>query len=158
MLKTTSLSFCKSPSNGPARYYEITPHVKWCGLRLLAIDGSNLRLDRVDTTCRDFFDPMAVTENSCGLARVNVCYDVANRLPIDATIAPYRVNERVLAVGLFSHSNSDDLLLMDQGYPILWMFSELLHRDIRFCVRVSPNKWTLVLGRFMHSNAIDLIV
>ena len=141
-----------------ARYYETTPHVKWYGLRLLAIDGSTLRLDGVSASCRDYFDPEAAIEQRCGLARVSVCFDVANRLPIDATIAPYRVRERALAVGHFDHCNSGDLLLMDRGYPSFWLFSELIHRDVQFCIRVSPAKWTSILGRFMHSDDDDSVV
>ena len=47
---------------------------------------------------------------------------------------------------------------MDRGYPSFWLFSELIHRDVQFCIRVSPAKWTSILGRFMHSDDDDSVV
>ena len=100
-----------------AKFYHQCIGQRWHGLRLLAVDGSRARLDSVDDDCRDFFDPLAQEEGRCGLARVSVCYNLLNRIPVDATIAPCAVGERSLAVGHLDYCGDDDLLLMDRGYP-----------------------------------------
>jgi hypothetical protein len=53
-------------------------------------------------------------EGRCGLARVNVCYDLLNRIPVDATLAPYHVCERSLPLGHLDYCGDVDLLLMDR--------------------------------------------
>lgn len=137
------------------RFYRQSPGLRWGGLRLLAIDGSTVRLDGVGQKCRRHFDPEAENKGRCALARVSTCYDVLNRIPIDATLAPYDVDERSLAIGHLDFASENDLVLMDRGYPCFWMFREMMDRDVKFCVRLSVKKWTAFLGDFTTSAAIE---
>ena len=141
-----------------AKFYQKNIGQLWHGFRLLAVDGSNARLDGVDDGCRDFFDPLAQEEGRCGLARVSVCYDLLNRIPIDATIAPFAVGERSLAVGHLDYCGDGDLLLMDRGYPCFWMIREALDRDASFCARLPAKNWTSILADFMNSSKVEGIL
>ncbi|MDA7633675.1 hypothetical protein N8766_06180 [bacterium] len=91
----------------------------------MAVDGSNARLDGVDDGCRDFFDPLAQEEGRCGLARVSVCYDLLNRIPIDATIAPFAVGERSLAVGHLDYSVTIVMQLATRRVSLAGVYLEL---------------------------------
>lgn len=135
-----------------AKFYQKRKGQRWQGFRLLAVDGSSARLDGVDGDCRDFFDPQAQEEERCAWARVSVCYDLLNRIPVDATIAPCAVGERSLAVGHLDYCGSDDLLLMDRGYPCFWLIREIIDREVSFCVRLPVEKWTSILADFMISS------
>ncbi len=137
------------------RFYQQSPGLRWGGLRLLAIDGSTVRLDGVDQKCRHHFDPGAEAKGRCPLARVSTCYDVLNKIPIDATLAPYEVDERSLAVGHLDFATRDDLVLMDRGYPCFWMFREMMDRNVKFCLRLPVKKWTAFLGDFPTLPAIE---
>lgn len=137
------------------RIYRQSPGLRWNGLRLLAVDGSTVRLDGVSQECRHHFDREAENKGRCALARVSTCYDVLNRIPLDATLAPYKVDERSLAVGHLDFAGEKDLVLMDRGYPCFWMFREMLDRKIKFCIRLSVKQWTAFLGDFPTSTAIE---
>ena len=141
-----------------AKFYQRNIGQRWHGFRLLAVDGSTARLDGVDDDCRYFFDPGAQEEGRCGITRVSVCYDLLNRLPVDATIAPCAVGERSLAVGHLDYCGGDDLLLIDRGYPCFWMIREMIDREVRFCVRLPVKKWTSILADFMNSSKVEGIL
>jgi hypothetical protein len=135
-----------------AKFYQKNKGLRWHGFRLLVADGSSARLDGVDDDCRDFFDPEAQEEGRCGLARVSVCYDLLDRIPVDATIAPCAVGERSLAVGHLDYCGGDDLLLMDRGDPCFWLIREIIDRDVSFCVRLPVKKWASILADFMNAS------
>ena len=141
-----------------AKFYQKNIGQRWHEFRLLAVDGSTARLDGVGDDCRDFFDTQAKEEGRCGLARVSVCYDLLNRIPVDATLAPYHVDERSLAVGHLDYCGGDDLLLIDRGYPCFWMIREMIDRDVSFCVRLPVKKWTSILADFMNSSKVEGIL
>jgi len=141
-----------------AKFYKKNIGQCWHGFRLLAVDGSSARLDGVGNDCRDFFDPGGQEDGRCGLARVSVCYDLLNRIPIDVTIAPCVVGERSLAVGHLDYCGDDDLLLMDRGYPCFWMIREVIDRELKFCARLPAKTWTSILADFMNSSRVEGIL
>lgn len=56
-----------------------------------------------------------------------------------------------LLVQLLPHLASDDLLIMDRGFPAVWLFTLLLQRGLPIPARMNGNQWPTV-ERFMHSN------
>jgi hypothetical protein len=96
------------------------------GLRLLAIDGSTLRLPDSEELFA-FFKPNR-EEGKVPLAITSVMYDVLNHMTLHATLAPYRgFSEKSMALEHFealkeldaelATANFQDLCIFDRGYP-----------------------------------------
>ena len=90
----------------------------WQGFRLLAFDGSTLHVPNNPDTYAHFGG-----QPNCPMARISQCYDLLNRFSLDVTINPYSVDERELALAHGSILTSNDLILMDRGYPAFWFFA-----------------------------------
>lgn len=120
------------------RFYRSHPYRTWHGFRLLAIDGTTLRLDSVDAACREHFHPASKrSPGECALARASQCFDVLNHLCLDAIIDSYEVGERTLAMSHTGVFTSNDLTLLDRGYPAFWFIAQLLSLGTNFCMRVA---------------------
>lgn len=52
---------------------------------------------------------------------------------------------------------SNDLVLLDRGYPAWWFFSLILSMDANFCARISCTKWKVV-RKFFHSGLPEKII
>lgn len=115
------------------------------GLRLLAIDGSTVRLPK-SKELYNFFGSHK-KEGSVPLARISVLYDVLNHLTLHAAMGPYIESEKNLAMKHFEelhildneivNSNYKDLLIFDRGYPSHFHMFFLQSRNKHFLFRVS---------------------
>ena len=61
------------------------------------------------------------------MARALGLYDTASRHLFKTVLADYHAAERTLLTGLLPERGTDDLLVLDRGYPALWLFP-LLHQ------------------------------
>lgn len=124
-------------------FYQEAPVYEWAGFRLLAIDGSRLLLPRHKTVVEEFglyeFGPNADVPQS--MAMCSILYDTLNLVPVDGQIAPYQSSERDLLVEHLEYTQKGDLLLLDRGYPAIWLFFLLQAKGIEFCVRMSDYWW-----------------
>lgn len=130
------------------------PVPRWHGLRVLAADGSTLRMpDHGDL--RDAFGGMTPT---CGpfrvLARTVSIFDVATQTTIDAELASYQTGERALLVNMLDRITSDNLLLLDRGFPSFALLYAFEQRHIPFCMRLDPRHWNQA-KQFMRSGDSD---
>ena len=133
------------------------PVPRWHGLRVMAIDGSTLRMPAL-AALREHFGGFTTSAGSFrGLARSAMLYEVATGFIHDAVIGPYAKDERSLSEGLWDHLTSDHLLLLDRGFPSFVWFGGLLQRGIPFCARIDPKRWKQI-GEFARSSARDAIV
>lgn len=117
---------------------------RWHGRRVLALDGSTLRVPDVPE-CAEIFGGM----NTAGgrfrpLARSSALFDVARGAFVDAALGGFAEDERSLARGHLAHLGAQDLLLMDRGYPSRDWFHELNARNVAFCARISERTWSAV--------------
>lgn len=126
---------------------------------MTGIDGSRIVLPNHPTVKEEFgthnFGPNADSERS--LALISLFYDVLNSVTIDAQIVPYASSEQDL---LMKHSNcfcSDDLLLLDRGYPNYWLLFVLQAKGVHFCVRLKED-WWLKVRDFTKSREKERIV
>ena len=135
------------------QYYQEWTARRLEGYRVLAIDGSTVRLRGVKPECADYFagengwDPASGT----ALARISVFYDVLNRVTLDAQMAAYDVSEQVLAAGHLRGGQQDDLILVDRNYPSFRLLKDLDAGGRKFCARIKVHGWTRLLGDFMES-------
>ena len=139
-------------------FYEYFPFQTWCGFNLLAIDGSTLRVpdEKVITELFGVWNSNK-GEKPCPKARASQMFDVLNKVTIDAIISPKSEGERELAAFHFLKLKSNDLILLDRGYPAFWLFKLAMSWDAQFCARISYKKWKSV-KRFYESGKKEQIV
>jgi len=129
----------------------------WNGFRLLAADGSTIKVPR-NQECSEHFGALVPRQGeSCPMARVSQCFDVLNHITIDSIIESRSVGERELARRHFEHIKSGDLVLLDRGYPAFWLFSLILNAKADFCARIPVNRWTIV-KRFVASGLSEQVI
>jgi hypothetical protein len=113
----------------------------WHGFRLLATDGSTIKVPRTEEISDYFGTWNPAKGERCPVARVSQMFDVLNHIIIDALIAPKSHGERDLAAQHFAHCGPQDLILLDRGYPAFWLFHLILHKGAHFCARLPINLW-----------------
>ena len=140
-------------------FYELAPYYTWYDFRVLAVDGSRLVLPNHPSVIAEFgqqsFGPKADSPRS--LALVSMLYDVLNQMTIDAEIAPYSGSERDLLIKHIEKTKAGDILLLDRGYPCIWLLFLLKARGVEFCVRMKDSWWLSVKG-FVESDDKERIV
>ena len=140
-------------------FYERVEYYIWYGLRVLAVDGSRLVLPNHPSVVKEFgqhsFGPKADSPRS--LAMASMLYDVLNQITIDAEIAPYSSSERDLLMKHIDKTKAGDILLLDQGYPCVWLLFLLKARGVEFCVRMKED-WWLTVKEFTESPDKERIV
>lgn len=140
-------------------FYRQAPVYKWNDFRVLAIDGSRLLLPRHKTVAEEFgtcgFGPNADVQQS--MATCSILYDTLNLVPIDGQIGPYSIGERDLLVEHLNYTQKGDLLLLDRGYPAIWLFFLLQSKEVNFCVRMS-DFWWLEVDNFNKSDLAETTV
>jgi hypothetical protein len=154
--RVTSSAFCRARKKlKPEAFIELSRHLvaffykhfhprRWRGMRLLAIDGSTLRVPRVEEIAAHFGTWNSALGEPCPLARTSQLFDVLNRITVDAMIAPKNQGERTLAATHLDHVGAGDLLLLDRGYPCFWLFDLILSTGAHFCARLPISGWNIV--------------
>lgn len=148
-------------------YYADDHYQTWQGFRLLAVDGSKIRLP--DTPeIRKAFGTISVANQSAahlgeqpwGLA--SVCYDVLNEIPLDAILAHGRAYEVDVAVKHLPSVHPNDLLMGDMNYPSYRFLAELsvlrLKRGSHFLFRCSSGSFTPARELFATDERESIIV
>lgn len=122
-------------------FYRNADYYVWHGMRILAVDGSRLALPNHSTIKKTFgvhgFGPNADSNRS--LAVTSLLYDVLNHITIDGEMAAYTCSERELLMKHISKIGNGDLLLLDRGYPCLWLFFLLKAKGVEFCMRIKED-------------------
>jgi hypothetical protein len=137
-------------------FYRKVDYYGWGGHRVLAADGSTFVLPNHHTVKAEFgehgFGPKADSMRS--LATGSMLYDVFNLLTLDAQFAPYDESEQSLLLKHLNKTQAGDLLLLDRGYPSIWLFFLLKARGIEFCARMKEN-WWLPVRDFANSDLLE---
>ena len=123
--------------------YEDDGYKKLLGFRILAVDGSKIRLPDNDDI-REEFGTIAYTNGKDSIAEgehpyalASVLYDVLNRVTLTAELARSDAYEVDLAVKHLAQTRAKDLITMDRNYPSYRMIAELQQRDRDFVIRCS---------------------
>jgi hypothetical protein len=129
---------------------------RWHGLRVIALDSSLIRVPN-NTECATHFGYM---NTSCGkkrpLARASALWDVARECFVDATLGKYAEDDRTLAFKHLSQLSSQDLVVMDRGYPSRDWMTALQQQQIPFCARITTTQWRAV-KQFILSGKSDQV-
>lgn len=141
-------------------FYDGAEYYQWNGMRLLAVDGTRLMLPNHPSVKAEFgecsFGPNADSPRSMAIG--SILYDVLNHISIDAQLAPYKKSsEKALLESHMAKLTSNDLLLLDRGYPSIILFYLLMARCVEFCVRMKGSWWKEVRA-FRDSGEPERIV
>ena len=103
-------------------YYTPGTYKTWLGHRLLAIDGSKIRLPNTPEIRKEFGTIAYANQNEevkgeHSWALASVCYDVLNDIAIDAILAKAHAYEVDLAIDHLKYITPGDLLMCDRNYP-----------------------------------------
>lgn len=121
------------------------PEPRWRGLRLVAVDSITLRLPNWLANQDAFGVPFDSGGQPYVLARALGLFATTSRLMLKATLAPLARGERALLASLLPHLAGDDLLIMDRGFPGLWLFTALQLRACHFLARRDGTPWPAVV-------------
>jgi DDE family transposase len=134
------------------------------GLRLLAVDGSILRLPIADQLYQ-LFGSKRHNGSDVPLARASVLFDVLNHLTLHSIVDRYDSSERDIAakhISYLSNTTADnqcfeDLLLFDRGYPSKILIFMLRMQNKHFLMRVSQHFITET-NQMIAANISDAII
>lgn len=136
---------------------ELLPEPRWQGLRLVATDSTTLRLPPWWENQAEF----GVQTDSGGqpyvLARALGLFATPSKLMIKTVLGRFDDAERTLLLQLLPHLASDDLLIMDRGFPAVWLFTLLQQRQLPFLARMDGNQWPAV-ENFLRSNLSETVI
>ena len=114
--------------------------VRWKGFRLLAADGSFIRLPS-DAALLEYCGGLGHERNAAA-ALVSMRYDLENDIVMDAKIAPIHDNERSLAqqhlerlFELYRFESGRELILFDRGYPSGEFIKSLEDKETAYVMR-----------------------
>jgi len=117
-------------------FYETGAYRRWCGWRVLAIDGCEIRLPDKAELMSQFGQVKTAGEGHYTAARASVMYDVFNQVAVDSQLARVDLSEVILAKGHLAQVQvSCDLLLCDRGYHSYEWLATLSQKGPHFVVR-----------------------
>lgn len=125
----------------------------WHGFRLLAVDGSTLRLPRYPGL-EAYFGAQA---RGPILARVSMLYDLGQELILDFQLGADCISERELAIAHLQAAEAGDLILYDRGYPAFWLMVMHRQQGLEFCMRL-PRASFAAAEPFWASEATSAII
>lgn len=141
--------------------YSDGDYERYKGFRLLAVDGSKLRLPDTEDI-REEFGMIRIKsqhiESSYTGAQSSVLYDVLNEILVDSIIAPGKTSELSLAKEHLKKVTSEDLILLDRGYPGYELFAEILKKNTNFVCRCSKTAFGEVRKFLADTTRMDTIV
>jgi hypothetical protein len=140
-LKLSPTAFIEMNDNACGFFYQEAQLEKWHGMRLMAVDGSTIRLPQWETVLSDFPQLDDFVPGETPLARVSELFDVLNNVTVSATISPMANGEQTLLLHHYDSLRAGDLVLLDRGYQAFWIFQWLLKMRADFCVRMTVSQW-----------------
>jgi hypothetical protein len=138
-------------------FYKNFKPLKWHGFNLLAIDGTTVQLPRIAAIANYFGVWHPRQGDACPKARVSQMFDPLNKITVDAIISPKNEGERELAAYHFLKLLSDDLVLLDRGYPAYWLFNLIISQGSNFCARIQCKRWKII-RKFFNSGKKEKII
>jgi hypothetical protein len=130
---------------------------RWMGMRLIAVDGTKLRLPRLPGIADAFDTQPNGRDDPLPMALLVTRYDVMAGIHRSAELSPCSMDERFLAERLLEHCSPGDLSLYDRGFPSFALFALHTARGSDFCARLTKTYNAQVVD-FVGSDAVERIV
>ena len=127
--------------------YRVGEFKTFKGHRLLAVDGTTLRLPRTKETIKkfgivEFLNGKRNRASDQVEAKASILYDLLNNISISATLSPGRTNDLKASRTNLPVLKKGDLLVADRGYGSYDFFSEILKKEADFIVRLKDKTYT----------------
>lgn len=144
------------------RFYSEDDYKQYKGYRLLAIDGTRIQLPNRGSVIEEF----GLAENggkTIPMAMSSTAYDVLNQLVVNTYLESYKTDERTLADHHLDKIREltpgiKDIILMDRGYPSLYLFIKMMRLKYDFVMRCNDMSFIKEVKEFAQSNEIDKII
>lgn len=123
------------------------PTPRWHGLRIVAGDGSKVRLTVMSEGVRSIVEGMAF---GLLLPDRDLFLHFALHEPL--------CDERQMLVEGIDTLNRDDLLILDRGFPSRWLIRMLTEMGVHFCIRCDSSGGFNAVKAFMASGLTERLV
>jgi len=120
---------------------------RWQGLRVIAADGSAVRLTLMKNGVRSIVEGVAF---ALYLPGIELFLDFALHEPL--------CNERQMLFEALNPLQADDLLVLDRGFPCRWLTAALAARRIHFCIRCDIANGFKAVRQFRLSGLSEQVV
>ncbi|MCG5502261.1 IS4 family transposase [Ectothiorhodospira lacustris] len=130
---------------------------RWMGYRLVAVDGTKIRLPLNDDLADEFGTQGNQTKTRRPMALLVSHQDVLTRVPLSCELSPVYMGERFLAERLLSGLRTDDLAIYDRGFPSFALFAAHRHAQVAFCARLTLN-FTTQVTQFVASGETETVI
>jgi hypothetical protein len=138
------------------QWHESLEFERWCGLRVVAGDGTCLHLPKWAENIKAYgWGPQ--NDGSVVMARCVALLATATRQVLDIVVGRYDDGERALLLRSLGVLKSDDVLVLDRGYPAWWLFAALQDKAVQFCMRLDGCGWAGA-KQLLGSSQQELIV
>lgn len=135
----------------------LLPEPRWRGLRLVATDSTTLRLPAWRENQAEFGVQCDSSDQPYVLARALGLFATSSRLMLKTVLGRFDDAERALLAPLLRFLSTTDLLVMDRGFPAVWLFTLLQQRGIPFLARMDHTQWPEV-EQLLRSGLPEIIV
>ena len=119
---------------------------RWNGLCVVTADASKMRMYLSDATRRLSREVIAFALYLPGV-----------EMTLSAELYDASVGERQMLFEHLHKLSSNDLLVLDRGYPARWLIAHLTQNLIHFCMRVD-NSGFVTVKKFLRSGLAEQIV
>lgn len=128
-----------------AEFYKDNTYKTFHGYRVCAIDGSDINLPNTKELL-ELYGSEPYSNGSIQVQSLVSClYDVLNHVIIDASMNPYRSDERKLALNNLSAlekvKTDKELLIMDRGYPSAELMKAIEDKNFKYLIRVNKDRF-----------------
>jgi hypothetical protein len=135
----------------------LLPEPRWRGLRLVATDSTTLRVPPWLENQEEFGVQQDTGGQPYVLARALGLLATTSRLMLKSVVGRFEDAERALLPTLLPHLETDDLLIMDRGFPALWLFTWLQQCSRPFLARMDGTQWPAVEA-FLRSDQTETLL
>ncbi len=148
-------------------YYSDNTIKTFKGLRIIATDGSTLRLPKEKQLYEIY--GCNTENNGVPLAKISIIFDVLNNITLDSGIKKYLSSERAMANDhieqLIKYDQiiaekkcyQNDLLMFDRGYQSIFLMYYILYLKKHFLMRVTED-FLQEIKEFINSESNDGII
>lgn len=143
--------------------YGVGEHKRFKGKRLLAVDGTSLRLPNTNETRERFGLIKHLNGNKQRLsnqveAKATILYDVLNEIPISAELSCGRAYDLTASKAHLKNLSQNDVLIGDRAYGSYQFFVEILAQNADFLIRCKRKTFEKHHGLFNCSENKEKIV
>jgi len=133
------------------------------GYRLLALDGTTLRLPTSKESRKEFgvieyMNGKKAISNNQVEAKAAILYDVLNKIPISASIFPGRTNDIKASSQALECLTDKDILIADRGYGSYKFFADIIGKNAQFIVRLKDKTYERYHNLFNNAATNEKVV